>query len=206
MSTFAQMRAVIADDLNRSDMTTQINRAINRAIHYYTKERFWFNEKTSTFSTTNTVKNYDSSTIPTDIAQIDYMEIVVSGSDLELTPITYTEIESMDVNHQTGIPSKYAWYKENIYLFPIPNNTYTVNISYQQTYADLSADSDTNDWTTSAEDLIEARACWWIYARVLKDQDQANSYKALEIDALESLREQTTKLIDVGGTIVGTNF
>jgi hypothetical protein len=206
MSTFAQMRAVIADDLDRSDLSTQINRAINRAIKYYEKEPFWFKETVGTFSTTATTKIYTTSTIPTDISEIDYMEVVVSGNDYKLTEKTYNEIEEMDISHQGGIPEYYAYYDESIYLYPIPDDTYTVRISYTKTYTELSGDSDTNDWTTEAEDLIEARALWTIYARTIKDDEEANKYKGIEQDALETLRSKTEQYSGGNSTIRSTDF
>ncbi len=206
MSTFVQMRAVIADDLDRDDMTTQINRAINRAIKYYERKPFWFKETIGTFSCVASQKIYTTSTIPTDISEIDRMEVVVSGNDYEVTEKTFDEIEDMDVSHQTGIPEFYAYYDDSIYLYPIPNSTYTMRIAYTKTYSQLSADSDTNDWTTDAEDLIEARALWTIYSRTIKDDEEANKYKAIEQDALEDLMVKTEQHNGTRSTIRGTDF
>jgi hypothetical protein len=199
MSTFAQMRAVIADDLDRSDLTTQINRAINRAITHYEKERFWFNEKTGTFSTVANQSSYGSAdSIPTDMAEIDYMEVTVTSTDKPEIKggKTFSEIAYLIGGGGTGsYPEHYAFYQEKLYFYPIPDSVKTITVYYQQKYTELSADADTNDWTTYAEDLIESRACWWIYSRILKDMEQANMYKGVELDALESLRAKTEKLI-----------
>lgn len=200
------MRSTIADDLDRTDMTTQINLAIGRAIQHYESEGFWFKETTGTFACVASQKAYTTSSIPSDIAEIDYMEVRVSGNDYPITQISYEEIESIDFSGQTGIPSRYAYYKQSLYLYPIPNSTYTVTISYKKEYTALSADSDTNDWTTEAEDLIEARALWWIYARILKDTEQANSYKGIEIDNLNNLRIKTGKLLANNVTTKATDF
>lgn len=206
MSTFVQMRAVIADDLDRSDMTTQINRAINRAIKYYEKEPFWFKETTGTFSTSSGTKIYTTATIPTDISKIDRMEVVVSGNDQPLTEVTFDEIEDIDFSHQTGIPDRFAFYSNSIYLYPIPNGTYTIRLAYTKTYAQLSADSDTNDWTTEAEDLIECRALWTLYSRTIKDDEEANKYKAAEEDALQALRSKTEQHNGTSATVRSTEF
>lgn len=199
MSTFAQMRSVIADDLDRSDMTTQINRAINRAISYYQKERFWFNETTGTFSTIASQSSYGSSDgIPTDIAEIDYMEVTNATNDkpeIRLAESVDEIMKLIGAGGTSSYPEQYVYYQEKFYFYPIPTAVKTITVYYQQKYAELSSDSDTNDWTTYAEDLIEARACWWIYTRILKDAEQASMYKAIELDALDSLQAQTGKLL-----------
>ena len=51
MSTFGALKTRIADELNRSDLTSQIASAVPRAIEYYARERFDFNEGRSTAST-----------------------------------------------------------------------------------------------------------------------------------------------------------
>jgi len=199
MSTFLQMRTKIADYLDRSDLSSQINDAINRAIEYYEKERFWFNEKTGTFATVANTKNYSSAGgVPTDIAEIDYVEVTQSGKEYEVEPRTYNYIKRPQGYDVTGLPKYYAFYQENFYLDPIPNAIYTITISYQQKYTALSADGDSNDFTTDAEDLIEARALWWLYGRIIKDKELADSAKQDELNALSSLREKTRKLIATG--------
>jgi hypothetical protein len=199
MSTFLEMKNRIADDLDRTDLSTQIAKAINRAIEYYEKERFWFNEKVSTFSTVANQKNYGSSDgIPTDIAEIDYVEITVSGKEYELHTRTYSYIKKLIGYDMVGEPTDYCYYQENFYFYPIPNAARTITISHQQKYAELSADSDTNDFTTEAEDLIESRARWWIYSRIIKDREQAEVAKADEIEALQALRTKTEKLTSTG--------
>jgi hypothetical protein len=198
MSTLAQMRSRIADDLDRSDLSTQIDKAINRAIEYYEKERFWFSEKIATFNTVANQKNYSSSdSIPTDIAEIDYVEVTVSGKEFPLYLKPYPYIKEKQGSDATGVPSEYAYYQENFYLWLIPNAVYTITVSYQQKYSELTLDADTNDFTTDAEDLIEARARAWLYARVIKDIDQAQIAKTEENEALAALREKTRKLISI---------
>lgn len=198
MSTLAQMRSRIADDLDRTDLSTQIDKAINRAIEYYEKERFWFNEKIATFTTVASQKNYSSSDgIPTDILEIDYVEVTINGREDKLIRRTYDWIRELIGFDGTGYPTDYCYYQENFYFYLIPNGAYTITVSYQQKYSgtQLSSDSDTNDFLSYAEDLIEARARAWLYARVIKDVDQAQIAKAEENEAIAALREKTRKII-----------
>ena len=161
MSTLTQMRARIADDLNRSDLNTQIDKAINRAIrHYYNSEYFWFNETVGTFVTVANQESYGTAdSVPSDILSINYMRLTISTTNKpEIPKKTYQEIQMLNSGASIGQPLYYAWYQNKIWFYPIPDAVYTVTISYQKSYAVLVADSDTNDFTVEAEDLIESRA------------------------------------------------
>ena len=208
MATFATIRSRIADDINRSDLTSQINTAINRAISYYAKRyRFWFNETTATFNTVASQGSYTSTdTSITNIREIDYVKIAIqSNNNYELVPVTYKTLQDDNVSNHTGDPAEYAYYKENFFLYPVPNAAKTITVSYVKSYTDLSADADTNDFTEEAEDLIESHASAWVYARVLKDYDAATVSKAEEKEALAALMSETARMISTG-RIVSTDF
>lgn len=206
MSTLSQMRSRIADDFDRSDLSTQIDRAINRAIEHYESERFWFNEKISTFNTVASQENYSSSdTSITDIAEIDLVQITISGRKYTLTPRTYDYIKAMNGGGTTGEPEDYCYYQENFYFSLIPNAVRTITVSYQQKYSTLSADADTNDFTTDAEDLIEYHAKADIYLNILHEEDRASQAIAARDMALTALRKKTEKLISTN-RLTATNF
>ena len=197
MSTFLQMQQRIADDINRTDLTTQIKKAVNRAIEFYAKTaRFWFNEKTATFATVASQFNYGSADgIPTDMREIDYVKIALSSTNnVPLIPRTYDYVQTANVGNLTGTPADYAYYKENFWLYPVPAAVYTITVSYAKSYAELILDADTNDFTEEAEDLIEARAEWWLYKRVIKDYDAATIAKSEEQEALIALLAETARI------------
>lgn len=200
MSTYAEMIARIADDLDRTDVNTQIGLAINRAIEYYAKKhRFWFNEATATFNTVASQFNYTSTdTGISTLREIDYVKIAISASNnYELVPITYKQIQDDNVSATTGQPSEYAYYKENFYLYEIPDAVYTITVSYVKSYATLTGSS-SNDFTTNAEDLIESRATWWLAKRILHDEELARSAKESEMDSLEALKTETNRIKQTG--------
>jgi|SRR3569623_198142 len=190
------MQSRIADDLNRTDLTTQIKKAINRAIDFYEGERFAFNEAIATASTVASQEYYAE---PTDCMEIDSLTITVSGRTYQLTrrDVHWFQDVYFSGTH-TGLPTDFTTYDEQIRLYPIPNDVYTLKIYYQKSYSDLSADADTNDFITKAEDLIEARAKWWIYSRILKNQQMAAVEKAAEREALDNLRGDAAKRLSTG--------
>lgn len=201
MSTLAQMRTRIADYLNRSDLNTQIDLAINRAIeHYFNKERFWFQEATGTFSTIANQEAYGTADgIPSDIGEIDEVRLTLSATNLQpLDRQTFDWLVHMNQGQATGDPTDYAWYQNQFYFYLIPNQVRTITVFYKKTYADLSGDSDTNDYTAYAEDLIEAHACWRLYSYILKDLQSASESRNAEAMALEALRARTGAMTATG--------
>ncbi len=202
MSTLATMRSRIADDLNRTDLNTQIDLAINRAIHHYEDMRTWFNETTDTFATVASQQSYGTSDgLASDVLEIDRVTFT-SSSNYVYTLVPRTIQYILDVNTSgstyTGDSSDWAWFQEKIYLYPTPDAAYTITVYYHQSYSDLSADGDSNDWTNNAEDLIESRAQWWINKRLLKNPGEAASHKEAELDALRRLQDRTNRLIATG--------
>ena len=198
MSTLSQVRSRIADDLNRDDLSAQITTAIQRAILFYESERFWFSEKKATFSTVASQEAYGSTDgIPTDIGIIDLVQVTISSLYALVHPKPYTDLQFLNSGRVTSDPYFYSYYQENFFFAPIPSQIRTITVSYSQKYTTLSADSDTNDFTVYAEDLIEARARWWLYTRILQDFNAASMAKQEEMDALKALR---TKTINVNGS------
>ena len=202
MSDLQTMRARIADYINRSDLNTQIDLEINRAIeHYAKKNRFWFNETTGTFNTVSGQLIYTSSdSIPSIIREIDFVKIalVATTNNIELTEKSYEWIQHQVVNtSSTGTPAHYAYYKENFYIYPIPGAVYTITVSYVKGYAALTA-AQSNDFTTNAEDLIEARAMRMVYDFLLKNEKMADRCAIKEAEELVNLQGETQRLIATG--------
>lgn len=193
-TTLSTMRSRIADDLNRDDLDTQIDKAINRAITFYEKEEFWFKETTGSFNTIANQQTYGTADgVPTDIKLIyDDVKIVLSSSFRpKLRQRTFDYIQQRDIGSLTSQPLDWCWYQNKIYLYPPPNGSWQIILPYLKLYTPLSQDTDTNDFLTYAEDLIEARASWWLYTRLLKDYDAANIAKAEETESLQAMREKS---------------
>lgn len=209
MSTLAQMRSRIADAINRTDLNTQIDLAINRAITHYTKkDNFWFMETSGTFSTISGQSSYGTADgIPSDIEDIDYIEVTYGSYKYKLDRVDFDIItEVLGVNTGTeNYPTVYAFYQKKIYLYPKPNGVRTITIYYKKSYSALSLDADTNDFTTYAEDLIEARANWSVNSSILKDQASAQSAESRELKAYKALVVETNKL-SAKGHVTPTQF
>lgn len=203
MATYDDIVSRIGDDLNRSDLATQIGVALNRAIAHYQSERTWFNETSDTFTTTSGQESYTTADgLATDIVLIDSVQITDSASnEYILIPRTWDQIRGQQSKPATytGLPSEWAWYQAKLWLYPTPNATLTGTVWYVKSYAELTT-GNSNDWTTNTEalELIESRATWWVASRLLKEYDRAQLAKAEEAEALMRLRERTNRAISRG--------
>lgn len=193
MATLGNVQDRIADDLNRTDLSTQIIKAINRSIEHYAKEPFWFTETSGTFTTSDSAAYYTDASptlFPTDISRIQYVEVTVNGNDYELEPWKIEDIQRANVTGNKNQPLAYAWWQKRLYTYPLANGAYPVTVYYNKNYSAMSVTTSSNDFTTYAEDLIEARARKWLNARVLKNTEEALVAAQEEQDALTALRQK----------------
>lgn len=203
MTTQTVMKARIADELARSDLTSQIAYAITDAIDRYQAERFWFNESRDlTFSTVASQEYYtssDNSLIP-NLYAIDYVVMTVGGVVNELSRYTPAQIERLSDNGtQTGEPTSYAYFQKKIRLYPVPTQVYTVRAAGHVKVAAPASDNEAdNVWMTDAERLIRARAKYNIALDVLRDTDLATVQAAAVNDAHEQLKGRTNRQVGTG--------
>lgn len=202
MSTFLQMKNRIADDVSDTTIATTIGTAINRAQEHYESYRFFFNETNGTFPTVSGQESYGTAdSVPATIAEIDVVTLTATSSNIyTLIQTSFEAIRQMNVGGSTatGYPTYYAYFQEKFWFHPVPNGAYTVTVYFKKTYTQLSADGDTNDWTEEAEDLIEARARWWIWKRIKRNHEEAGEAKLEEIEALKALESKSTMLLSSG--------
>jgi hypothetical protein len=182
--TYGDLQSRIADDLNRTDLTNQIKENILLAIAHYRSERFWFNE-TSTTLTATVSQSYV--TAPTDILRIDNLYIKISGKNIALLQ---QDLNSVVEYRPTtnGRPRAFCYYQNRFELDMLSDAAYAMPLYYVKELSVLSSSSDTNGWTTAAEDLIVFHAEKMLYANVIKDMEKAQAASALETAALTQLR------------------
>ncbi|MBM3505140.1 MAG: hypothetical protein FJX65_14855 [Alphaproteobacteria bacterium] len=169
MTDFVTMKSRIADELARSDLATFVGREINSAIKHYESTRFWWNEEKE-FALGNTANGTRYYATPANFIRADSLKINYNGAFYDLTPRIWEYIEHRD-NQSTptkGAPREYAVYNDNFRLFPVPDGTYAMLLSYLKRQTDLSGDTDSNGWTTFGEELIRTRAARSIEIRYLR--------------------------------------
>ena len=162
MPSLQTMRERIADELNRSDLSAEIDRQINSAVRHYESTRMRWNEVRDWVVAT-TVPGARYYSLTSDFLRFDSLKIARSGNYVDLRPRTWKSIEDRDsqVTASTGVPSDYVVYADQLRIYPAPDSSMTLIGSYIQraTTTTLTASS-SGGWLayTGGEELIRARA------------------------------------------------
>lgn len=194
MSTLAELKSTIADDLNRSDLTSQIANEVTRAIEFYGKEKFWFLEGTQDMTLSASQTWY---TMPSNFFAMDDITITLNGSKTPLDRVDYSELNDEDSGRTFGQPSEWTFYKDNLRFYPIPDSAYVIGLSYHL-ILNPPSDSGSNAWTTHAFDLIRNRAEKILYRNVIKDINGVELASSGEQDELSRLISSTIKKVSSG--------
>lgn len=172
------MKARIASELLRSDLTTQIAAAIVDAIDVAAATRFWFNEvRGLSFATVAGQEAYGAAALADipNLTAIDAMWLTVNGQRRTLCPVSALELdEYLEGTPGNGEPTNYATQAGVIRLFRIPDIAYSVRIDGVSRLSALSADADTNAWMTEGERLIRTQAKALLLEEVVIDPANAD--------------------------------
>lgn len=190
MGTLAELKARIASELNRTDLTSYIADRIDRAIEFYASRRFWFNESTGTATT---VASQSTVAAPTGLRIIDRMFITIGGEKYDLDEQSPADIiDWLGSNPGTGQPTDFSRSGSTLTLYRTPNDAYTITAVGIFDLAALD-DADSNAWTTEAEDLIANHVIEHTARIKTRNVALANDARGLRDEALSILRAETTR-------------
>src|SRR5262245_23916178 len=196
MSTFADLKTLVAQDLSRPDLTSQISTAVLSAIQDHSVERFWFNETRSfTVSLTSGTSGYaitPTSTIQ-EFIRIDWVRVTIGSQLVRLDRIDADNMEELQSTTTTGQPSWWTYYADELRFYPTPGTTYTATVAGHVRLVALSADTDTNAWTNAAKDLIRYSALKRVLAFPVRNAEAALGAATMEAQQLDALRRETDR-------------
>jgi len=202
MTTLATLKAEVADDLSRSDLTTAIAEAITEAIEYYQPEPFWFTDsRDATFATVADTKEY-TSTEDTDIGQFYRLDDVFleDGTNIyELREIAISTWQDYQDVAASARPYSFARFQESYFLYPTPAAVYTVRLIGHRKIAAPASDVEAdNVWMTNGYQLIRARAVKNVYGKKLRDYEDAAIWQSEEDRQLNRLFVEGSKRTSTG--------
>lgn len=196
MATRQDIENEIADDLDRSDLSTQITRAVSAAIRAYRFERLTFNEAYRTTATLSiSLASVALSAITPRFRRIDRLRLQRSAGDyLDLYMRDYGWIMSRQDVPTVSQPVEYCVYNDTLHFDSTADQSYTLLIDGlvdlgTGTSGTFTAQSSAA-WFNEARQLIRHRAKREIYAHVLKDIELASVAKGGEDDALRTLKAE----------------
>ncbi len=198
---YGGLKALIASNLRRSDLSSDIASAILDAIQDHGTERFWFNE-TRSFTISLTSGTDEFSITPTatvqEFVRIDWVRVLIGSAYERMLRIDADTMEEMHASTTTGQPAWWTMYGDQFRVFPTPDATYSARIAGHYRLVPLSADADTNAWTNFAANLIRYSALRRLYAFPIRNAEMSQGAMAMEVQELDYLRRETDRRKRIG--------
>lgn len=150
----------------------------------------------------STVYNINQYVPPIDYVSPRRVEITIPNYRYKLIWMPYDELRNWDVVRPPvsySYPMYWAWFQQQIYLWPYPLGFYPITLSYRAAPPLAQLATDSNMWTTSAEALVRAYARGRINRDVLKDEEAAQTDFATADQEYKALRQQGVAQTVVSG-------
>ena len=198
MATFAQMQAWVSERIqdpnNTAVSSANVGDCLNRAVHYFKNERFWFNEFTdiATLAQSDpTVPLPDDWLVP---ATDDCFVIEYSGIRYPLKKVSEQQYNAMYLSNGIGQPWWYAKLASDQYqVYPIPDRDYDIARYYLKDYDDFVNPTDENDFSDDAPYLLQYAAAAYASRDFRQDADMYKAFWDEAIRERDSLLKTTRK-------------
>ena len=168
--TFGDLKSAVKRELyNRTDLDTEIQASILSAVQFYENEKWWWKEQQDT--SLSTVLNQAFILLPDNFDYEDAFTITYTTYPLPMIKRDWETMIRFLISSQTmrGQPTDYAFYEGKIYFYPTPNGAYQLTLWKTRTLTPLSSDSESNEWTTDAEEMIRSRTIADIRCHILRE-------------------------------------
>lgn len=189
ISTYAELKAAIADFLNRDDLASATGTFISLAeADIQRKIRHWRQEKRSTAEI-----DTQYSAIPADFLEIIRFYIT-SGGTKPLELISQAELldRKRIASDASGSPSYYALTAGEIEVYPAPDGTYAVELYYFSRVPALS-DSATTNWLLQYFPDVYLYGALMHTAPYLKDDARLQVWAALYQQGIDAINASSEK-------------
>lgn len=201
--TLGYMQDKIADQISRSDLTTQITESISDAIRFYQPHRFIFSEgRDTSLSTVNNQEFYSATDDPLlgSLFEFDYITVSIGTAKFDLPRYQPEDLELLTQSGtQFGQPQCYSYYNFQMRLYPVPDAAYPLTIAAHQLIAAPTVQAATgNPWMGEAERLIRSRARYELALNYTFDEDEMKFMTAATTEAYDELKARTNKLAGTG--------
>lgn len=192
MANFGQMQAYVSarllDPNNTAVSVSAVQGALNDALRYWKYRRFWFNTASEDLTLT---QGDPLMPLPSDflveLPMNDGFVIAYGSMRWPLIKKNPRDYDNVYLTAGNGLPYIYTVKARDYFCYYIPDQNYTLRVYYLKEYADLSSDSDTNDFTDNAERLLELWALANLSAELRQDDKMETYYRNAAQDEFKNL-------------------
>lgn len=176
MATFQDLQTRIADELDNPNIGPQIQKAIVSAVAFYERRPFYFTETSFTFNTVVGQEYYTATDNPAIATAPNIERLNILFSSIRM-PMTKREFEWIDdisaLPIALGVPENWAYRAEQIRVYPIPSQVWTITAYDVPRLTMLSNGTDSNAWTDpqGGEELIRTHAKIDLLLNVIRGTD-----------------------------------
>lgn len=187
LSTFAELKASIADWLNREDLTSVIPDFISMAEAKFNRtirDRRMIKRATSTV---------DSGYVDQPTDWLETISLITTASPpVVLEYMSSKAMNELRATERTGTPIAYTQYNDQFYLFPVPTANLTVELTYYEKIDALS-DSNTSNWLLTGHPDIYLFGSLLQAEPYLKNDERLMTWGAMLTQAMEELRMESER-------------
>lgn len=195
MSQYSEvLDRITLDWLNRPDLRPEAARAVKAAIRTFETQRWWFNETSTAIVATSSQGYLDA---PPNMLAYDELRVTVNSVDCALVNVDLSDLLTVRAGIPLGQPTHYCYYNDRFELAAIPDSAWSCPLYYLKRLDTLSADTDTNAWTTYGENLIAHTATMDLLIGILRGPDADIQRHALGATTgrMELARQNDSKLL-----------
>lgn len=197
LSTYSELKASVADWLNRSDLTTTIPDFISLAeaqVERKLRTRQMMSRATATIDT-------EYGAVPADFLEVKSLKLQTNP----VTPLQFETIDSLD-NLQGLYPSAskpryFSIVGGQIRTVPVPDSSYTAELTYYAKLTKLS-DSVTTNWLLTAAPDVYLYGALLQAAPYLKDDARITVWATMYTSAMEDLQVADDRGATSGGALI----
>tara|TARA_R110000796_G_scaffold99184_9_gene207139 strand:- start:1979 stop:2608 length:630 start_codon:yes stop_codon:yes gene_type:complete len=199
ISTYSELKASIADFLNRSDLTAVIPTFITLAESQMNRDiRHWEMEELVSGQQSSGDKYM---TKPSDWLETIRFQVITGGiSTIELAGLSSISDKRQKANDVGGIPRFYSHVRGQFELYPTPDQDIDFELMYYQKIAALS-DSNTTNWLLTYAPDVYLYGSLLHSAPYLKEDERVTVWGQLYAAAVVQLNLQSERVKNSGSGI-----
>lgn len=199
--TFGQMTdRILRETARDTSMDTGVQDAIITAIKELEREQYWLFEKEADLTL---LEGFNNVALPNDFAEMSTLRLLIGDTynteRFGFTLVTNHEIFNFVRQNTRGIPYMWSIFANSIYLFPVADSDYTLNIHYY--YKDVtypSLYSDTSIWLGDlTEDLTRYKALSIFYRDSLQAEEKALFYEQKANSSIGNMRIRNNQRLQI---------
>lgn len=198
LTTYNELKSSVADWLNRTDLTAVVPDFISLAeaqIERTLRTRQMIVRATASI-------DYEYSAVPADFLETKSIKLNTSP----VTPLQFESVDALDSMKGTmylanGKPLYFGIVGGQIRVLPVPDSTYTAELTYYAKLSKLSSTNTTNWLLTQAPDVYLYGALMQA-APYLKDDDRITIWATMYTRGLEELQVADDRGATSGGSIL----